>query len=284
MELDKIPGYHNLVSSSYSEYDDDEDYDDESEEEEDDDYDEDGESEPTLPTYTEPESSYNLRTARFKDAPWYNKFYDITVGGAGGIGGILTLLLSRLGHKMTVWDFDHIEDINLGGQCYTVGDVGKYKVDALKELATSFSGEHNVIGKRDKITSDSIIESICFSCFDNMESRKNLFDSWCEEAMDNQGDIPCIFIDGRLLYGNMQIYVVTKDNIDKYKETLFEDSEVVRENCSLKVTTHYAYMIAAYMVSMLTNYLTNYVVGYERAALPFSIKLELTSMYYEYSY
>lgn len=283
MELEKIPGYHNLEARVFSRYSDaDDNYDDENEDDEN--YDEDEEEEMEPPTYVEEETPYNARTARFKDAPWYNKFYEITVGGAGGIGSHLVMLLSRLGHNITVWDHDTVEQINLGGQCYNGTDVGLAKVEALRRLCVDFSGEHNVFTKPSKITADSIIESICFSCFDNMQARKDLFNSWCEEAMDNQGDTPCVFIDGRLLYGNMQIYVVTKDNIDKYKETLFEDSEVVRENCSLKVTTHYAYMIAAYMVSMLTNYLTNYVLGAERAALPFSIKIEMTSMYYECSY
>jgi len=283
MELVNIPGYHNILNldkdSRYQNQDiEDEDYHNYEDEEDDEES-----SEEPISDYIEV-TDYNRRTSRFKDAIWYNKFYKITVGGAGGIGSHLTMLLSRLGHTITVWDNDSVGEENIGGQAYTVSQIHVKKVYAVQELSKLFSGENNVIPRFEKVTNESLIESICFSCFDNMEARKNLFESWKEEAIDNEGDIPCVFIDGRLLYSNIQIYIVTKDNMDRYKETLFEDSEVVRENCALKVTTHYAYMIAAYMVSMLTNYLSNYIKGAEITSLPFSIKTELTSLYYEVEY
>ncbi len=71
---------------------------------------------------------------RFKDAPWFPK-EDVhtVVGGAGGIGSWLTLLLSRAGFKPIVFDFDTLEEHNLGGQFFSKRQIGKTKVEALEE-------------------------------------------------------------------------------------------------------------------------------------------------------
>ena len=57
----------------------------------------------------------NLR-ARFGDAPWMEGMSDrfATIGGAGGIGSWLALLLSRMGIQIQSFDFDIIEEHNIG--------------------------------------------------------------------------------------------------------------------------------------------------------------------------
>lgn len=54
-------------------------------------------------------------SSRFKDAPWFPKEETaIIVGGAGGIGSWLSLLLSRAGFYPIVYDYDRLEEHNLG--------------------------------------------------------------------------------------------------------------------------------------------------------------------------
>ena len=56
----------------------------------------------------------------------------------------------------------------------------------------------------------------------------------------------------------MQIFCVTIENAKEYADKhLFDDSEVVAENCTMKQTSHSAAMIASLMVGFFTNHLTN---------------------------
>jgi molybdopterin/thiamine biosynthesis adenylyltransferase len=227
------------------------------------------------------EVELDRKRTRFKDAPWFGHKYDITVGGVGGIGSWLSLPLARMGHTLHVWDFDTIEEENIAGQLYSILDVGQNKTDAISEIVKNFADEDLVVSNPEKFTDASFIHSVCFSCFDNMKARKDMFESWVEEAEANDGSTPCVFIDGRLLYGNIQVYVVTKDNIAQYRESLFDDSEVAAESCTLKVTTQYAMIIAGLMASLFTNYLTNYITNDDMCPVPFAYKMEMTSLYKE---
>jgi hypothetical protein len=92
-----------------------------------------------------------------------------------------------------------------------------------------------------------------FSAFDNMEARKVMFANWKREALAFEESI---FIDGRLLAEQLQVFFVTLDKADFYEDVyLFEDSEVEDASCSYKQTTHFAATIAAKMVQGFTNWL-----------------------------
>ena len=73
--------------------------------------------------------------ARFKDEPWFpeNDEYCM-VGGAGGIGSWLTFFLVRAGFSPIVYDFDTIEEHNLGGQLFRASDIDSTKVGALHDI------------------------------------------------------------------------------------------------------------------------------------------------------
>ena len=192
---------------------------------------------------------------RFKDAPWFSTArVHCLVGGAGGIGSWLALLISRAGFYPEVHDFDIIEAHNIGGQLYSKSDIGKYKVDALKETVKLFS-DMDISVSTEKMDENSTTSNYVFSAFDNMKARKDMFEVWHRE---NKGDPNSIFIDGRLLMEQMQIYCVTPSTADRYREeALFDDNEVEVEACTLKQTSHSAAMIASLMVGFFTNHITN---------------------------
>lgn len=197
---------------------------------------------------------------RFKDAPWYpkNDTY-ILVGGAGGIGSWLCLLLSRAGFKPIVYDFDTIEEHNIGGQLFPKKLIGSTKVDALAEVVKDFADEV-LLTMNEKIDGGSPSNIYAISAFDNMLARRAMFESWFKEFGN---DPNAIFIDGRLTAEQMQIFCVRgmeEAQINDYLNTqLFNDSEVEDAPCTMKQTSHAAAMIAAHMTGFFTNHHTNVV-------------------------
>jgi hypothetical protein len=193
---------------------------------------------------------------RFKGAPWFPQTDELClVGGAGGIGSWLTFFLVRAGFKPIVYDFDVIEEHNLGGQLFRANDINVLKVDALFSIIQEYCGEQ-ITTFSEAITENSPTHHFCFSAFDNMKARKDLFEVW-KKSIPNCPVQP-VFIDGRLTMEQLQIFCVTPDKIDRYEsEHLFHDAEVEDAPCTMKQTSHTAAMIASHMVAMFTNHITN---------------------------
>lgn len=193
---------------------------------------------------------------RFKDAPWFPQRDELVmIGGAGGIGSWLAFFLTRAGFKPTIFDFDVIEEHNVGGQLFRNSDVGMPKVSALYNIIKEFCGsEINTFNQR--IDENSPTHYFMFSAFDNMQARKDLFEVW-KKSIPNCPVTP-IFIDGRLTMEQLQIFCVTPDKIEEYEQNhLFDDSEVEDAPCTMKQTSHSAAMIASHMVGSFTNHITN---------------------------
>lgn len=205
----------------------------------------------------------NQQYDRFKDAPWFPQRDELVmIGGAGGIGSWLAFFLTKAGFKPTVYDFDVIEEHNIGGQLFRPSDIGSLKVNALFSIIKEFCGDEiNTISSR--INEDSPTHYFMFSAFDNMKARKDLFEVW-KRSIHNCPVTP-IFIDGRLTMEQLQIFCVTPDNMKNYEDNhLFDDSEVEDAPCTMKQTSHSAGMIATHMVGLFTNHITNI---YEREIL-----------------
>ena len=205
--------------------------------------------------------------SRFRDALWFSKIDEykipIIVGGVGGIGSWLTLLLSRVISSETpiiIYDMDIVEDINLAGQLYMVTDIGKRKTTAVQGIVERFSRRSNIIIE-EEYKESSLVSPIMFSAFDNMRARKIMFDNWKKEAVKYEESI---FIDGRLLAEQLQVFFVTPERIPLYEKHLFNDSDVPDLSCSYKQTSHFAAAIAAKMIQGFTNWFVK-----ETAEIPF---------------
>lgn len=212
---------------------------------------------------------------RFSDAPWFDLLKDtyILLLGAGGIGSWVGLALTRAGVNFTVFDMDTVEAHNLGGQLFTNSGIGKPKTQALKEVCELLSGKENVIRTEGKYTEDSYTNSIVIAAFDNMAGRKLAFNKWKQFVLDStlEEAAKCLFIDGRLLAEDYQVYAVTKDTIEEYESTLFADSEVEEVMCTLKSTTHCSMAITSEIMFVLSNFMTNVSWGMDGREVPFRI-------------
>lgn len=213
------------------------------------------------------------KSSRFKDATWYTEEgADVVIGGAGGIGSWLALMLCRAGFTPVIYDFDIVEEHNIGGQLFNTSQTGVSKVTAVKTICFDFAST-DITCLNEKFTESSMGHNYMFSAFDNMQARKAMFKVWkevVEEWKETSDEPKPVFIDGRLLMEQLTIFCVTPENMDKYeKEYLFDDTEVPDEPCTLKQTSHSAAMIASHMVGFFTNHISNVLQGSDDRNLPF---------------
>ena len=156
----------------------------------------------------------------------------------------------------------------LKGQWFQKSNIGVKKVVALKNNIQDFSQE-DISAMDEKVTSDTLVTEYCFSAFDNMKARKDMFEAWKKANKDNPN---AIFIDGRLAAEQFEVYCIynTPEDIAWYEspDILFDDSEVEDAPCTMKQTSHMAAMIASYMTTYFTNYLTNEIAGEEERRVP----------------
>ena len=207
------------------------------------------------------------QTNRFKDADWLPKNNEaVLIGGAGGIGSWVTFFLSKIGFNIYLYDFDTVEEHNLGGQLFKQDAVGKSKVQAVREVVEEYCGVQ-ISGFEEKITETSPGHMYCISAFDNMEARKTMFNTWKKFAV--LFPETAIFIDGRLELESFEIFCVTPDRIEEYEKHLFADSAIEEAACTLKQTSHTAAMIATTMTAFLTNHIANLNLGIELREVPF---------------
>ncbi|HEY4062305.1 MAG TPA: ThiF family adenylyltransferase [Puia sp.] len=201
---------------------------------------------------------------RVKGGEWFSLLHkkDIMVLGQGGIGSWTSLLISRIGCNLYLFDHDRFEQHNMSGQLVRAKDINKRKTDAVTEIIKEFSPDATVESDG-MYKEDSSVSNIMICGFDNMEARKLAFRKWREFLMlipESQRKY-CFFQDGRLNAELLQIFNIPGDDyafIEEYESThLFNGDEVPPQPCTFSQTTHCAAMIAGHMVGFLTNWITN---------------------------
>lgn len=211
--------------------------------------------------------------ARFKDSEWFGTPLSVVIGGVGGIGSWFAVLLSRTGeHTLALYDMDTVEATNMAGQFYTEADIGSEKVNAVRNHIMTMSGNDcKVFATNSKIDENTPGEPIMVSCFDNMKARKDMFNAWKKLETDQ----PKLFIDGRMNAENYQMFFVTPERIEEYEKHLFSDDDIEDLPCTYKATSHTAAMLAAKMVTGLTNWISNVKSGKEIRSIPFKYDYDM---------
>jgi len=223
--------------------------------------------------------------SRFHDALWFENMnkLNVLILGSGGIGSWVTFILNRIGCKIYLYDMDVVEEHNLGGQMFKKHDVGKYKCDAIVNVCNDFNDQNKIVTHNTRYDNSGLLLSTVISAFDNMASRKLAFEEWVNFVTQNpEFQSSAIFIDGRLLAEDYQVFAVTfnEKQIEEYRKNLFDDSEVAEVMCTLKSTTHCSMAIASEIVSLLTNHIANVTLGEELRNVPFKIVKSIQSYQY----
>ncbi len=121
------------------------------------------------------------------------------IAGAGGLGSNVALMLVRAGaNRLTIIDFDRIDPQNINRQFYFRDQVGKVKVEALKENLLRINPEIEIDIINTKLTSENCDEiipetpNIIIECFDEAENKAMLV-SFC---LKHRPEIPAITVSG----------------------------------------------------------------------------------------
>ena len=215
---------------------------------------------------------------RFKDAIWSSYKDEITVGGVGGIGRWLSLFLARQGHSLIIYDMDVAGAENIGGgQLYGPSQIGTPKTAATRSNILQFVGSTK-IKAGSEFKKNSGVTNICFATFDNMESRKDMFEQWedlVKQKKKADGGIYCFI---NVAMGPEQSYIEVVDRhsrMRRWKEEWQPSDEIPDLPCTFKSTTHNAAMAASMAVSLFNNVIFNHVIGDRLRHVPYKVMIDL---------
>lgn len=166
--------------------------------------------------------------------------HKITVVGAGGIGSPTVLLLAKMGFKnIEVYDHDTVDEVNIGSQLYKISDIGKLKVDALKEQVLDFSG-CEITTKNEKTDGGGLVTSVLILAVDCIDARKQIADN---ASFDH-------LIDGRMGGEAFTVLHYPSREVENYlTDHIFPKEEAAQIACSERAIAYNTFACASLIAS-----------------------------------
>jgi len=235
------------------------------------------------------DQTINTITSRFEGALNLRQLAQahIVIIGAGGIGSPIVKNLAAMGCKnLTVIDPDTVEPQNIGTQFHKVTDIGRPKVQALRdEILERYYIEINPIQAKvrdfqhlQELTNFAPI-TLLIGAVDNMEIRNTIGHHFATKARDFMiGDyssydqenlLPKYYIDTRMSLGLWNVFTIPVGRsivsplspnvvlaaLTQYKEqALFPQEEAMTEPCTARALGYTGENIASY-VAALTDFM-----------------------------
>ena len=172
--------------------------------------------------------------------------------GAGMTGSWTALALARMVKSVVLYDFDTVEEHNVGVQAYHEGHIGMSKVEAVKNMAFGLPLEI-----RDRPFPDGYFDEhsagpffnpehhIIVSCVDSIAARSNI------AVAAIRHDIPYL-IDTRVLGETCFVQAIERSGFQAYIDALPGDDVLIHAKCGAKGTA-YAGLWVASQVCRLVN-------------------------------
>jgi len=184
--------------------------------------------------------------------------WKLKIFGVGAIGATLTVQAARVGFKdISVYDFDKVEEENIGSQEFKVPHIGMKKTEAIQKM---MSDDYNmdITAIDGKVTKKTEIfpedNTIYFCGFDSLEARKMLW--------DKIKGFPIVWGESRIGRDEQRYYFVDlREKNDKwvteYEKTMASDAPRTELKCGEKGT----YPSNAELVGKLVRQLVNIAEG-----------------------
>jgi len=195
-------------------------------------------------------------TARYEGLFEGTGNYTFHLLGCGAIGSSAALQLARMGAgHFHLYDRDIVEDVNIGVSQYMHQDIGKTKVDALKNhlldinaevIVDAHNGDFDVFYFQDH-------NDIVILGFDSMKSRLEAVTTICS----NPTTRPKCIIDGRMGAEHYQQYILPKPTLDKYMKVWYSDEQGDEEPCNAKATSYCSSMSGSFIANSVRKFITN---------------------------
>ena len=151
----------------------------------------------------------------------------IHIVGCGSVGSTIAENLARCGVKnFVLWDFDKVEGHNIVNQMFRQQDVGRLKVDALKDILCDINPEIvDSIVLKPEGWKGKLMSGYIFLCVDNIELRKEIV----EKHMDTPY-VKAVF-DFRTLLESAQHYAADWSDY-KMKQDLLKSMQFSHEEAA----------------------------------------------------
>jgi hypothetical protein len=166
----------------------------------------------------------------FSPDQWGSRRIDVI--GAGATGSKVVVSLAKLGiTNIHVWDFDKVEPHNIANQVFGNEDIGKFKVDALKELVELQTGT-KITAHNERVDGTQELGHVVFLLTDTMSSRKEIFAKGLKFKLRTK-----LMIETRIGSDGGRIYVINPSKLPEIKgwEGCFYEVAAVSE-CGTSIT------------------------------------------------
>lgn len=193
----------------------------------------------------------------------------INLIGVGGIGCPTASALAHMGVPIIqLFDGDTVEEHNRPTQIlYRRTDVGRFKVDAAKEVLEMFT-DAKILTVPSRFDGSQKLEGIVISAVDSMASRKVIW-----EKVRYNIHVP-LYVEARMGGQTLITYTLSPtdpDAVKRYEETLYSDAEATTEPCTEKAIV-YTVLFAG---GVIANQVKKYLMG---ETYEFEIMMDLMNM------
>lgn len=100
----------------------------------------------------------------------------VHIVGCGSVGSTVAELIARLGvQNFVLYDFDTVESHNIANQMFTNADIGKLKVDAVRDMLVGINPElSTTIELHPEGYTGQKLSGYVFLCVDNIDLRREI--------------------------------------------------------------------------------------------------------------
>jgi len=176
----------------------------------------------------------------------------VTIIGAGGIGSPTTLALAKMGvSHIVVYDDDSVELHNLPNQLYRFSDLGKAKVEGLKEICQDYAGVLIETKPERFDAGQHSLSGVVVSGVDTMAARKEIW----QRVKYNPA--VSLYIEARMGAEVARIHTIKPcdpDSVKWYESTLYTDSEAVQAPCTARAIIYCSFMIGALVANQVKKF------------------------------
>ena len=193
---------------------------------------------------------------------------DITIVGVGALGRQVALQLAAIGApRLTLIDFDTVEESNLASQSYLEADLGRLKVSATAEQCRRIHSGIEVTEVNDRFRRSMNVGNVVFCAVDKIDTRRIIWQSVKDRVS--------FFADGRLTAEVIRILTACdEDSRRHYCDTLFPQAEAHVGACTSRMTIFTANIAAGLLISQFSRWLRSQPV--EKDAILNLAAMELT--------